>query len=53
MIHHGFLQPFELGSLAFGQRREKLTVFTPCRFSLLAENQITGVQTIPSKQDTL
>jgi hypothetical protein len=48
------------GKLNLGHRREKLTVptrSTPCpaprRFSLLAENQMTGVQTIPSKQDTL
>jgi hypothetical protein len=48
-----FLQSPELGSLALGHRREKLTVPAPRRFSLLAENQMTGVQTIPSKQDTL
>ena len=45
--------PFELGSLAFGLRRKKLTVFTPCHFSLLVENQITGVQTNPYKLTTL
>jgi hypothetical protein len=59
-----FLQSPELGSLALGHRRENLTVPAPRRkagvtvpaprrFSLLAENQMTGVQTIPSKQDTL
>jgi hypothetical protein len=48
-----FLQSPELGSLALGHRREKLTVPAPRRFSLLAENQMTGVQTLPAKQDTL
>jgi hypothetical protein len=48
-----FLQSPELGSLALGHRREKLTVPAPRRFTLLADNQMTGVQTIPSKQDTL
>jgi hypothetical protein len=48
-----FLQSPELGSLALGHCRKKLTVPAPRRFSLLAENQMTGVQAIPSKQDTL
>ena len=50
---YGSLQSPELGSPAFGQRRKKLTVITLCRFSLLAEDWITGVQTIPFKQDML
>ncbi len=42
-----------LGSLPFGHRRENLTVPALLRFPLLAENQITGVQTIPFVNDTL
>ena len=48
-----FLQSSELGSLAFGLCREKLTVLALRRFPLLAEDQTPCVQTIPSKQDTL
>jgi hypothetical protein len=48
-----FLQSPELGSLALGHCRKKLTVPALRRFSLLAEKQMTGVQTIPSMQGTL
>jgi hypothetical protein len=48
-----FLKLPELGFLAFELCREKLMVFIPCRFSLLVEDQIPGVQTIPSNHDTL
>jgi hypothetical protein len=50
---HAKLQSSELGPSRPGPRRETLTVLAPRRLSLLARTQITGVQTIPFKQDTL
>ncbi len=48
-----FLQSFQLGLLRPEHRRVKLTVPAPRRFPLLGRTQDPGVQTIPSKQDTL
>ncbi|WP_156892397.1 hypothetical protein [Salaquimonas pukyongi] len=47
------LQSPEPGSRALGLRCKTLTVPALLRFLRLAEDPVTGVQTIPSNQDTL
>ncbi len=51
--HNNILQSFQLVLLRFGQRREKLLVFTPRHFPFLAKSQNTGAQTIPFKDERL
>ncbi len=51
--YNGNPQSFQLGLPRPGQRRTRLTVFTPRRLVLLAGTHNTSVQTIPSKQETL
>ncbi len=47
------LQSFQRGISYFGQRCEKIMVFTPLQFPFLAKSRNTGAQTIPFKDDRL